>query len=93
MRSNRNKGFLLTRLPCEKYLTKGLGTPFILRGTRFGCDPVPEFVFLRETGFDGPLWEEGVYVGFIVAVVAGVDADSFAEELFDEWGEGCAVLW
>lgn len=27
-------------------------------------------------------------VCFVVAVVAGVDAYSFAEEFFDDWGEG-----
>jgi hypothetical protein len=64
-----------------------------LRGACFRRHTVPQLVFFAETRFNGPVRKECVDVAAIVAVVASVDAYSFAEELFDCWNEGCAAFW
>lgn len=79
VRRHRNKRILLTRLIGEKHLTQRPGAPRILCSGRLGGNAVPELVLFAEAGFDSPGWEEGVDVGSVVAVIAGVDADSFAE--------------
>lgn len=52
-----------------------------LRGVGFAHVGAPEGVELGEVGFEGVGWEGGVDVRFAAPAVAGVDSDSFAEEL------------
>jgi hypothetical protein len=79
VRRHRHKRVLLGGFLAEKHLTQRLGAAHVLRSASLGSHAVPEVVFFAEAGFDGPVREEGVDVGFVVAMVAGVDADSFAE--------------
>lgn len=92
VRGHGHEGLVLTSLPSEEDLTKGFGAPPILRGTRLSCNTIPQFIFLGETVFNGPVREEGVDVGFAVSVVTGMDANPLAEEFFDEWFKWGAVF-
>lgn len=92
VRGHGHKGLVLTSLPSEEDLTKGFGAPPILRGTRLSCNTIPQFIFLGETVFNGPVREEGLDVGFAVSVVTGMDANPLAEEFFDEWFKWDAVF-
>jgi len=87
VRSNRNERILLARSRSEEDLVEHGRATNVLRGASLGRNAVPELVFFAETLLNGPLGEEVVDVAAGMAVVAGVDADSLAEELFDEGAE------
>lgn len=87
MRGHGNIGFPFAGL-AEEYLRESLGTTRVLGVASLGRNTVPEVVFLGEAGLNRPVREHGVNVGLAVAVVAGVDANTLAEEFFDNRGEG-----
>ena len=64
----------------EDVVQQGLQTRF-LRRVIFAQVRSPEEIFFAEVGFKGVGWEGAVNVGLAAATVAGMDADSFAEEL------------
>ena len=63
-----------------------------MRGAGLATDPVPVLVVLDKAFFNGPLREEVVDIRFAATVVAGVDADSLAQQFLDRGLELCAIM-
>lgn len=64
----------------EDVVQQGFQTRF-LRRVAFAQVGIPEGICFAEVAFKGVVWEGAVNVGFAAATVAGMDADSFTEEL------------
>lgn len=84
--SHTHKGLLLGAL-CEENLTQSGSTASVLSSAGLGHDSVPQLVVLGETLIEGPAGEQVLDVALAAAVVAGVDADTLAEELLDQGSE------
>ena len=90
MRRNRNKRLLLGR--SKEDIPQSLGTPDILRATRFSRNAIPQLILLGKPMLNGPVREQVVDVAAATTVVAGVDANSFTEEFLHGRLEGRAVF-
>lgn len=87
--SDGNKQSLLTKL--FKHLVQHLLRTHVLRISALGRDTVPQLVVHCEAWLDVPTREQIVDIVLASATVAGVDTNTFAEELFDCGPEGGAI--